>query len=73
LDLWECALSGLTKQFKYFKLPIASMYFYGNFIRENNDANGKNNRDRTACHSHPFPILPFFPAFSHQAEAKSFS
>jgi len=39
------------------------MYFYGNFIRENNDANGKNNKDRTARHSHPFPILPFFPQF----------
>jgi len=37
-------------QFKYFKLTIASMYFYGNFIRENNDANGKNNKDRTALH-----------------------
>jgi len=31
---------------------------------KNNDANGKNNKDRTACHSHPFPShIPIFTIF----------
>lgn len=54
---WQSNLNILNQ-----RLPACT--FMEILFGKNNDANGKNNKDRTACHSHPFPShIPIFTIF----------